>query len=66
MVFTGAARGPTPEVAIQGAIWDAENSAASMYLYTCTPVGEPSVFEVFNHPYYGHTFLAQADVSCTP
>jgi hypothetical protein len=65
-IFSGGSRGPTPEVAIQGAIEDATSSANSVGLYTCTPVGQPQVFERFNDPNLGHTFNAQADVSCTP
>jgi hypothetical protein len=65
-IFTGGGRGPTAEVAIQGAIDDATNSANSVGLFTCTPVGEPQVFESLNDPNFGHTFRAQADVSCTP
>ena len=42
------------------------NSAAAEGLYTCTPVGEPQVFETLNDPNFGHTFRAMATVSCTP
>jgi hypothetical protein len=65
-VFTGGGRGPTAEVAIRSAIDDAANSAAAVGLYTCTPVGEPQVFESTNDPNFGHIFRAMADVSCTP
>jgi hypothetical protein len=65
-VFTGAARGLTVEVAVQGAIDDAVTSASAEQLYTCTPVGQPRVFETFNDPFFGHVYRAEADVSCTP
>jgi hypothetical protein len=42
--FTGGGRGPTAEVAVQAAIWDAEASAGSEALFNCTLVGEPTVF----------------------
>jgi hypothetical protein len=66
MVFTGGGRGPTAEVAIRRAIEDAKVSASASGLYTCTPVGEPQVFESTNDPNFGHIFRAQADVACTP
>ena len=65
-VFTGAARGLTADVAIQGAIEDAVIPASAEQLYTCTPVGQPRVFEHFDDPFFGHIFFAEADVSCTP
>jgi hypothetical protein len=65
-VFTGGGRGPTAEVAIQSAIDDGATSASAEGLYTCTPVGEPQVFETLNDPNFGHTFRAMATVSCTP
>jgi ribosomal protein S12 methylthiotransferase accessory factor YcaO len=66
MLFTGAGRGPSAEVAIRSAIDDAATSAGAYQLYTCTPVGEPQVFESTNDPNFGHVFRAQATVSCTP
>jgi hypothetical protein len=66
MEFLGGGRGPTAEVAIQHAIWDAQTSASAYQLFTCTPVGEPSVFETVNDPNFGHVFRAMASVSCTP
>jgi hypothetical protein len=65
-LFLGGGRGPTAEVAIRSAIDDGANSAAAEGLYTCTPVGEPQVFETLNDPNFGHTFRAMATVSCTP
>ncbi|MEU8076067.1 hypothetical protein AB0B31_11505 [Catellatospora citrea] len=66
MLFTGGGRGATAEGAILSAIDDGHNSAAASGLYTCSVVDQPAVFEVFNHPYFGHTFFAEATVSCTP
>jgi hypothetical protein len=65
-LFTGGGRGPTAEVAIRSAQDDAATSASAEGLYTCTPVGEPEVFESTNDPNFGHIFRAQATVSCTP
>ncbi|MBO0879830.1 MAG: hypothetical protein J2P17_05560, partial [Mycobacterium sp.] len=65
-VFTGAARGLSADVAVRGAIDDAVISASAEQLYTCTPLGEPRVFESFDDPIFGHIFRAEADVSCTP
>jgi hypothetical protein len=65
-LFTGGGRGLTAEVAIRGAIDDATVSAGAYQLYTCTPVGQPQVFERFDDRYFGHVFFAQADVFCTP
>jgi hypothetical protein len=66
MLFDGGGRGPTAEVAIRSAIGDAETSASAYQLYTCTPVGQPQVFESANDPNLGHVFRAQVTVSCTP
>jgi hypothetical protein len=65
-LFQGGGRGPTAEVAIQSAIDDAAASAGAEQLYTCTPVGEPEVFESSGDPNFGHVFRAMATVSCTP
>jgi hypothetical protein len=65
-LFLGGGRGPTAEVAIRSAIDDGATSASAEGLYTCTPVGEPQVFETLNDPNFGHTFRAMATVSCTP
>jgi hypothetical protein len=54
------------EVAIRGAIDDAATSAGALALYTCTPVGEPRVFEGTNNPAFGHVFFAEADAFRTP
>ncbi|WP_144126801.1 hypothetical protein [Catellatospora sichuanensis] len=64
--FTGGGRGPTAASAIQAAAWDAEASAGAEQLYTCVQTGQPGVWEVFDHPYFGHVFFAEVTVSCTP
>ena len=64
-LFTGGGYSRTAEGAIQQAIWDAENSAASEQLYTCELAGEPEVFPRPNDP-YGRVFSAEATVACTP
>jgi hypothetical protein len=66
MRFDGGGRGPTADVAIRRAFEDAATSASAYQLYTCTPVGEPQVFETTNDPNFGHVFRAQVTVSCTP
>lgn len=66
-LFCGAGRGFTADVAIQGAFWDAQNSAQSEGYYgECTIVGRPEIFEVTNDPNHGHIFRAQLNVSCLP
>ena len=62
--YCGAARGLTAEVAIQGAIDDAQNSASGDGLFNCELIGEPQVFESFNDPYFGHIFRAQVNLDC--
>ncbi|GAA1377129.1 hypothetical protein [Catellatospora chokoriensis] len=64
--FTGGGRGLTAASAIQAAAWDAEASASAEQLNTCVRTGEPGVWEVFDHPYFGHVFFAEVTVSCTP
>ena len=64
-LFTGGGYGPTAAVAVQAAIDDAVNSAASEQLYTCELVGEPQVFPRPTDP-FGHVFSAEATVGCTP
>jgi hypothetical protein len=65
MLFDGAAFGPTAEVAIQSAIWDAEVSASAYQLFTCQLVGEPLIFPGPN-PARSRNFSAQVTVECTP
>jgi len=64
-VFTGAGRGLTAEVAIQGAIDDAQVSASAEELFSCTQVGAPRIFETFTDPYFGHLYRAEVDLACT-
>jgi hypothetical protein len=65
MFFDGASFGPTIEVAVQGAIWDAETSASAYQLFTCELVGEPQIFPGPN-PEWQRNFSAQVRVFCTP
>ena len=66
-LFCGAGRGRTADVAIQGAFWDAQNSAQSESFYgDCTIVGEPAIFETTNDPNFGHIFRASLTVTCLP
>ncbi|MGH8869900.1 MAG: hypothetical protein ACRDYU_18125 [Actinomycetes bacterium] len=61
----GGGRGPTPEVAIQSALDDAQVTAVSMGFFgPCTIVGEPQVFETLNDPNFGHIFRAQVQATC--
>jgi hypothetical protein len=64
-LYCGAGRGPTSAVAVQSAIWDAENSAQGDGLFTCTLVGEPQVFFIENDPIRGHFFRASVKMSCS-
>jgi hypothetical protein len=66
MRFDGGGRGLTAEMAIRRALEDAAISASAYQLYSCTPVGQPQVFESFNDPNFGHVFRAQASAFCTP
>lgn len=66
-LFCGAGRGLTADVAIRGAVDDAQGSAQSEGFYgACTIVGEPAIFESTNDPRFGHIFRAQVTVSCLP
>jgi hypothetical protein len=65
MLWCGAGRGPTAEVAIQSAIDDAQTSASALGQFDCELVGEPQVFESFNDPNFGHVFRAQVTMSCS-
>lgn len=60
-LFSGAGRGPTADVAIQGAFWDAQGTAQSEGFYgACTIVGTPEIFPT------GSVFRAVVNVSCLP
>ena len=63
-VFTGGGYGPTADVAIQSAIWDAEMSASYFYLYNCRPVGEILIFSRPNAR-FGRNFSAEVTVACS-
>jgi hypothetical protein len=64
-LFCGASRGLTADVAIQGAVDDARNSAQSEGFYgPCTLADDPQIFETFNDPYFGHIFRASVTVTC--
>ena len=64
-LFTGGGRGLSAPAAIQGAFEDGQNTAQSVGFYgACTVVGDPAVFETFNHPYFGHVFFAEVTVDC--
>jgi hypothetical protein len=52
-LYCGSGRGPTPEYAIKKAICDAEVSAEGDGLFTCTIVGEPTVWFVPYESYPG-------------
>jgi hypothetical protein len=63
LFFVGGGYGPTPEVAIQMAFWDAEASAQSFQRYACELVGEPQLFPGPN-PARRRNFGAQVVVAC--
>jgi hypothetical protein len=65
MLFTGGGFGPTADVAIQGAIWDAEVSASYYQLFDCQLAGEIFIFTRAN-PRFGRSFTAQVTVACSP
>jgi hypothetical protein len=60
--FGGGGSGPTPETAVQAAIWDAELTASAYGLFRCELVGEPAVFrQPRNAP---RAFSAQVTLRC--
>ena len=63
-LFTGGGYGPTADVAIQGAIWDAEESAGYFQLFNCQLVGEILIFTRTNAR-GGRNFNAQVTVACS-
>lgn len=63
-LFTGAGFGPTADVAVQAATWDAEASAGAEGLYTCAQVGEASIFQRSNSA-RGSGFAAEVTLECT-
>lgn len=62
LVFDGGGYGPTPETAVQAAIWDAEASASAYGLFTCRLAGEPQVFP--QPPGSLRAFTAQVRLRC--
>jgi hypothetical protein len=63
-LYGGCAIGSTPERAISKAIYDAEISAEGDGLYTCTIVGEPSVWFVPHENYPGGYYRAAVNMTC--
>ena len=63
--FMGGGFGPTPEVAIQSAYWDAVFSASDLQFYSCQMVGVPQIFPGPN-PARRRNFTAQVMVGCIP
>lgn len=62
--FTGGGYGPTADVAIQGAIWDAQESAGYFQFYNCQLVGDVLIFARANAR-GGRSFNAQATIACS-
>ncbi|MGW7518918.1 hypothetical protein ACWGJ2_25355 [Streptomyces sp. NPDC054796] len=62
--YCGAGRGLTAEVAVQGAIDDAQNSASGDGRFHCELEGQPQIFEVFDDPNFGHIFRASVVMNC--
>lgn len=63
-LYCGAGRGPTADIAVQGAIEDARGSARTDGRYSCEPADPPQIFEVFDDPYRGHVFYASVTMNC--
>lgn len=63
--FMGGGYGPTPEVAVQAAFWDAVFSASDMQLYSCQMFDVPQIFPGPN-PARRRNFTAQVTVGCIP
>jgi hypothetical protein len=64
-LFTGGGFGPSADVAIQGAIWDAEASASYYQLFDCQLVGEILIFTRANAR-WGRNYTAQVTIACAP
>jgi hypothetical protein len=64
-IYCGSGRGPTPEYAINKAIYDAEVSAEGDGLFTCTIVGEPTVWFVPYEHYPGGFYRAGVNMTCS-
>jgi hypothetical protein len=63
-LFDGGSFGSTVDLAIQGAIEDAANTASIYGLYNCRLVGQPQIFPGPN-PEWHRNFTAQVQVTCT-
>ncbi len=64
-LYCGSGRGSTPEAAIKKAIYDAQVSADGDGLYTCTIVGEPTVWFVPYETYPGGYYRAGVNMTCS-
>ncbi|MGH3011671.1 MAG: hypothetical protein ACRDMY_07510 [Gaiellaceae bacterium] len=64
-IYCGGGRGPTAEMAIQTAIWDAQSSAEGDGLFTCTLADEPKVAFIQNDAYGGSFWRASVNMSCS-
>jgi hypothetical protein len=64
-LYGGCATGSTPERAINKAIKDAEISAEGDGLFTCTVVGEPTVWFVPYESHAGGYYRAAVDMACS-
>ena len=63
-LFTGGGFGPSADVAIQSAIWDAEASASYDQYFDCQLVGEILIFTRPNAR-FGRSFTAQVTIACS-
>jgi hypothetical protein len=63
-VFTGGGYGPTADVAIQGALWDAQESASYYQFYSCRMVGDVRIFTRTNAR-GGRNFTAEVTIACS-
>jgi len=62
--FTGGGYGPTADVAIQSAMWDAAETASYYQLYDCRVVGEILIFARPNAR-FGRNFSAEVTIACS-
>ena len=63
-LFMGGGFGPTADVAIQGAIWDAQESASYYQFYSCRMVGDVRIFTRTNAR-GGRNFTAEVTIACS-
>ena len=64
-LYGGCATGSTPEKAINKAVYDAEVSAEGDGLFTCSIVGEPTVWFVPYENYPGGFYRAAVNMTCS-